>query len=667
MRPASSSRRRKRRGEEAATALFPFLAVLVCTMGSLILLLVVIARQARIEAERAAAATEAGEVPDIDFELELDLVEWRIDELKRSREKTERELAEARLRLGHIEDHTRRLVGDLERLQAMAAALDRDDESEGRSREVLRADLDRLASDLAEAERGLEAAERAAGNRKPSYAVIPYEGQHGTRRRPIYIECRGDAVVIQPDGIPLAASDFLGPLGPGNPLAAAIRAAREHMLVNGGLAEDEEPYPLLLVRPDGIVAYYAARAAMDSWSSEYGYELIDSEMEIAYPPIHKQRPEVVEQAVLAARQRQRLLASAAPRGYAGGGQRREFRAAPGGGLVPIGGSGTPGRSRGSFSSRAAPARDHPESNPYADLLANVDRGGTTAGDAGNEAAAGLGDGGAGAGAPPGGGESASPWQTAPRSPAFASPVGPHGRDALSGGPVPSRAGGSPSDGNSDPAPPSAMAIPNSEGPENGPPAPGRDVPHGSDVDFPAVGEGERLADSPMPQGIQRHSASPHEESSDAAEASGVPAATAAGIERPPTAGAQGSGPSQPSHAPGGGAGASRPMERHSLNVDLPEPPVGAVGITRPIRVECYEDRLVLPRQGTRLDAVVIPFGASTADAIEPLLTALAADYETWGDAGRGMYWQPVVEVWVDPQARGRFAELKAAVDRLEQR
>ena len=45
----------------------------------------------------------------------------------------------------------------------------------------------------------------------------------------------------------------------------------------------DEPYPIMLVRPEGIAAYYAARAALDSWGSDFGYELVGSDWELKYP------------------------------------------------------------------------------------------------------------------------------------------------------------------------------------------------------------------------------------------------------------------------------------------------------------------------------------------------------------------------------------------------
>ena len=61
-------------------------------------------------------------------------------------------------------------------------------------------------------------------------------GPHGTRRRPIYIECTLEGIIIQPEGFVLLPDDFHGPLGPGNPLDAALRTIREHLAQGGGKA-----------------------------------------------------------------------------------------------------------------------------------------------------------------------------------------------------------------------------------------------------------------------------------------------------------------------------------------------------------------------------------------------------------------------------------------------
>ena len=115
---------------------------------------------------------------------------------------------------------------------------------------------------------------------------MPYKGANGTFRRPVFVECTADAVTIQPEGIVLTVADFDGPLRSGNPLAAAIRAAHEELnsrAVAAGQTDMPDPYPLLIVRPDGAGAYAAALDAISSWESDYGYEFVEADWKLEYP------------------------------------------------------------------------------------------------------------------------------------------------------------------------------------------------------------------------------------------------------------------------------------------------------------------------------------------------------------------------------------------------
>ena len=106
-----------------------------------------------------------------------------------------------------------------------------------------------------------------------SFAIVPFQGKHGTRRRPIFFECDGESVVLQPEGVRFEAEDFQI-LGPGNPLSSAMRATRQYVVTQQGTADDPsyDPYPLLLVRPSGIPAYYVARASLESYGGDFGYD-----------------------------------------------------------------------------------------------------------------------------------------------------------------------------------------------------------------------------------------------------------------------------------------------------------------------------------------------------------------------------------------------------------
>jgi len=333
MRRTARARDRIQRRRSVSVSLFPFLAVLICTMGALILLLVVIARRARLQAAEDTA-TENAEIRE-DLHARREWAQLEIDEYRYSREKTEAQLAAARLALGHVEDHARRLREQLARFEAVWSELENLGADGADRREELEAELKRVRDEIARSERELAEARRAA-ERRGSYAVVPYEGPHATHRRPIYIECRHDAVVLQPEGIALDEDDFVGPAGPGNPLDVALRAIREYLLRRRKIDPEGagEPYPLLLVRPSGIEAYYAARAAMKSWASDFGYELIGEDWQLDFPPPDPELAEEVNRAVATARLRQKRLIAAAPRGYSRKSQAGYVPSPYRGGLVP---------------------------------------------------------------------------------------------------------------------------------------------------------------------------------------------------------------------------------------------------------------------------------------------------------------------------------------------
>jgi len=355
MRRASAATRRARRSTAPGVALFPFLAVLVCTMGALIVVLTVLARQSRLQAAQNASAKAAEAQNDLGSAREAS--QWRVSQLAKAAERARADLADWRLKLGHFEERSGRLREQLARLQETWKQLEEAKSQDTRRREEVQSQIARIQDEIGSARQELEEAKRATQGRVASYAIIPYEGPSGTRRRPIYLECRSDKIVLQPEGIELVESDFRGPLGPGNPLERALRGAREAMLRQGQIKGDgsDEPYPLLIVRPDGIGAYYAARAALQSWKGEIGYEMIGEDWKLNFPAPDAELAHsvhaVVEQARAELRQREALLAAAS-------GSRPEvvYRAAPAGGLVrevrPPAGSGTSG---GGHSPPSSPA------------------------------------------------------------------------------------------------------------------------------------------------------------------------------------------------------------------------------------------------------------------------------------------------------------------------
>lgn len=303
-------KRARVRTSSTGFSLFPFLAVLLCTVGVLIVMLVLIVQMARADVEEEG---QTALVPPRDpHRVAQEDYQWRHDLLAQQRVKIQEEVAGKRLELSHLEQHIRELEQRWKELRAAASDLELRTRGQGAGQEAAQAELAQLRAEVVAAQRDLDEARERLENQPPRYAIVPYEGPHGTHRRPIYIECTAQGVTIQPEGIVLGSKDFTGPLGPGNPLDAALRGIREHYARAGTLGSEGEPYPLLIVRPDGVDAYGAAREAMRAWDDEFGYELIDQDMRMEYPESDPVLAELLRKVILDARSRQEILAAAMP-------------------------------------------------------------------------------------------------------------------------------------------------------------------------------------------------------------------------------------------------------------------------------------------------------------------------------------------------------------------
>lgn len=685
--------KRRRSAEGAVTvSLFPFLAVLVCTMGALLLLLVVVARQARQQAAREADQVVADEA---ELEIEIEQLELRIEQLRAQHAATVGDLASRRAELGHIEDHMRRLRRELDDLVQAAAELERLADDDASAHEPARARLAALRRQIDERRAELESLPQRTAGPTHSYAIVPYDGPHGTHRRPLYVECRADAVVLQPEGIVLTEDDFAGPVTAGHPLAAALRAAREHLLrlQNTSARQRGEPYPLLLVRPDGVTSYYAARAALSTWSDDFGYELIEADWQLDFGPADPQFRQVVEAATQRARQRQEELARAAPNRY-----RRSpkvtFRAAPGGrgilreggddrrgdnprGFAPYGGEDRDGWSQdGTPRADGAPyAGGHPrlDGTPYADGRSHGDgapypadhphaeadpyAGGSTYTASDSYAADHLHGGGPpilGGTLPAEGG----PWSTggrhSPHDMTGAAPPAAHG-SAGEEGPYLAHDGGRPPLGfDTDTNAPAATGIETGTGAGTNSDT---NSGTGTDTDTEPGGDSSALAaDSTFGTPTGSHTGPPPT-SSAASMGSGSPhfSLDPPAGELPPESPL----PPSPTINVGPRPKPSSLAEKRGRNWALPASTRSSVPITRPIRIECHADRLLIrsedPGSPPRRE---IALSSGTAEAVDELVDAIWDEVGRWGLAGKGLYWRPILHVDATPEGRPHAEELR---------
>ncbi|MDR1493820.1 MAG: hypothetical protein LBT05_14030 [Planctomycetaceae bacterium] len=289
-------------GNDNCVALFPFLSVLICTLGTLILLLIVIARNARTQ-----AAEDVGEQADAvaeSLQNDAEMMQTLAKDLAVSKEKTSADVENERAKLASLESSIEKMVAEIKRMEDAVRELENQrgkiqfDQNQGNAE--LAAKKEALRKAKAELE---ELQKQAADGKHRSYAVIPYRGLNGTQRRPIYIECRKDCAIIQPEGIALYADDFLTAAHPDNPLDALIRAASLFYTETEAVPAGTKPYPLILVRPDGIDVYYAVRKAIQSWSEHFGYELIGADWRLQFPKANEALKERLNAQLTASRER----------------------------------------------------------------------------------------------------------------------------------------------------------------------------------------------------------------------------------------------------------------------------------------------------------------------------------------------------------------------------
>ncbi|MGL4554130.1 MAG: hypothetical protein ACRC33_23450 [Gemmataceae bacterium] len=278
---------------------FPFLAVLLCAMGALIVVLLTMDRKAKRVARAKAEDAARRQTDDRDAQVAARRADherrkgeaqaaWqrKHDELKAAVDAEEAALsAELRAVRARLAEASRRLAGELDSLRTARARLSEEQTKLTAAEAALAAahndaggDVQRLSA--AEAARAklagdLESMERtqkrieADRQRDPkTYSLIPYRGKRGSNQRPVYVECASSGLIFHPDRQRV----------PGDDLKALRAEVTRRVAARGG-----DPYLMLLVRPDGIEGYYRVRASVSDLDITFGYEMVDAGWEFHVP------------------------------------------------------------------------------------------------------------------------------------------------------------------------------------------------------------------------------------------------------------------------------------------------------------------------------------------------------------------------------------------------
>ncbi len=641
---------RRRYRDAIAPTMFPFLAVLLCTMGSLVLILMLVVANAQASTQQVVAEQEDRKA---EIEAALELQNYAFEKRLTS---GQLDMEKRRLHLQHVEEHIQELLSELEDLKRTEQLLAEENAGELEQEQQVADKISELEKQLAEAAEELNESKFKPDGDKPIFAVIPYQGRNGTHRRPIYIECTSKGAIIQPEGVLLPMHDLAPPHGPGNPLDAALRTIRtEFKPANQALTSTA--YPLLIVRPSGIRSYSLARQAMTGWDDQFGYELIEEELDLAFPQSTPGLQKKIESALVMARDRQRTLIAAMPGRY--------------GGSSSMSGSGSYGGTSGAASygdsqqgsnqfGSAQHGRSHDGDASYGNVQSNGSGGiggSELFGRSSQQGTAGTGPAAAGnsvasSNSTPGyegqPGFSGAQYETghgsanANEGSYFASGQGSQLGEANPPGSV----GGSP-DGSSNGSNEHQGSPNHSDGNGSNGPSGSSSSSSGS----PSMSSGTQIAIPGMNASSQLNSNGSSQTSQTASGATGSSRRTNGSTSSSQSpSGRSGHAQGQSSGTPVAAQKGRGWAFRGGKNIETP--------VVRRIRVTCGESSWIV--EGTT--PIVINMDGTPQQRAERLVKTVQARVKHWGVAIEGGYWQPVLSVSVVKGAEWRFNQLNGLLE-----
>lgn len=353
-----------RRQHNQSISLFPFLAVLVCTMGSLILLLLVTTRQIRNEqqVERTQAAEAASALllpaPEDASEVEAlkqaaELENAQIADLEGRIAATTTAVSQFRQQIATLTEACHEGEKQLSALQESAEAAARQLstlETAGQPADVvalmqeaaelqarqqqLQARIDATTQELQQKQQTLLSLNREtiqanallqdqqsallslrqqvrqrqadAATTVGQKTLIEFSNPSGTSRTPIIIDVSDAGYEFLPTGVRITAKDMHGFPIRDNPLLSGILTLHQHRSAD---SVTSQPYVLLLVRPDGCLPFYAAQRILSEAGVHFGYELLEEDRQIAAGSVDEREVGVIRQALLESLNRREVLYS----------------------------------------------------------------------------------------------------------------------------------------------------------------------------------------------------------------------------------------------------------------------------------------------------------------------------------------------------------------------
>lgn len=114
---------------------------------------------------------------------------------------------------------------------------------------------------------------------------------------------------------------------------------------------------------------------------------------------------------------------------------------------------------------------------------------------------------------------------------------------------------------------------------------------------------------------------------------------------------------QPPAAQNSSGGRGMKRERNWAN---PDASTSNVPVERRIQIVCDAEHLtIMPESRGARGMKVIKFGSHTDDSLDELVSTVWDRIDSWGTAGRGMYWRPKLVMMIEPGGQRRYTELQS--------
>ena len=286
---------RKRKKLEVST--FPFLAVLLCTMGALILLLLVMdkkAKKAALEKAYEAAWTQSKNLQaktdaekqnqDNEKNAWIKLKSEKHEELLKKESALEKEISLLKIELFQLDKNNDKsqakissddlikkeiaITNEKSKVNMLAKKL----ELEKKNADKNLKEIKDLTEKIASMELILKEMKFSIDKDKFAFSIVPYFGKNGLNRKPLYIECNESGILFFPDQTLIPSNDESDNLK--NEILNRTSLLREYLQQTLG-PKESTPYLMLLVRPGGITNYWKLQSIIKPMDIDFGYELVD--------------------------------------------------------------------------------------------------------------------------------------------------------------------------------------------------------------------------------------------------------------------------------------------------------------------------------------------------------------------------------------------------------